>query len=328
VTAVTSLQPKWGFVCGRISVLEGRLVSRDFLLGLIAQEHMDDFVPHLQDTFLRDYLAPGAPWADFNALTDRCFYELVMAVRGDCPRTEPADLFLVQDDYLNLKNALLGATAFPFLPGLLSAEQLGAVVNGDTSDLPPLFKEPAMRVLEETSGADATTVDVVLDGAYLRHLIAVAEEMSIPLITECVMARVLARAIVAIWRAVQLERPPKLYEQSFYPIGAFTPMLAELLASGDPTTWPAIVGGALGDLLSEALDAPEQDQASRFELGAANHVVRLAREGQMQVAGPERVFSFLVGLYAEMQNLKLVVCGRFGHIDKPLLRERLRESYG
>jgi V/A-type H+-transporting ATPase subunit C len=47
----------------------------------------------------------------------------------------------------------------------------------------------------------------------------------------------------------------------------------------------------------------------------------------MQTAGPERVFAFLIGLQAEMQNMKLVVNGKLNRIDQTLLRQRLREGY-
>jgi V/A-type H+-transporting ATPase subunit C len=72
----------------------------------------------------------------------------------------------------------------------------------------------------------------------------------------------------------------------------------------------------------------EDEQASRFELLTVNQRLRLAQDGRMQTSGPERVFAFLAGLHAEMQNLKLIVTGRLNNIDPVLLGERLREVYG
>jgi len=105
---------RWGFVSGRISVLEGKLLPREFFLNLIAQEHLGDLIQHLQDTFLRDYLTPGTVWDDFSDICDRCFYEMALSLKGDAPSSLPVDLFLLQGDYLNLKAALAGSSAATF----------------------------------------------------------------------------------------------------------------------------------------------------------------------------------------------------------------------
>jgi V/A-type H+-transporting ATPase subunit C len=91
--------------------------------------------------------------------------------------------------------------------------------------------------------------------------------------------------------------------------------------------WPSVVGGEVGDILSESVRLPEDEQISGFELKVTNHLTKIARDGKMQTAGPERVFAFLVGLQAEIQNMKLVVNGRLNRIDQTLLRQRLREGY-
>ena len=75
------------------------------------------------------------------------------------------------------------------------------------------------------------------------------------------------------------------------------------------------------------MNCPRDEQISGFELKVTNHLTQIARDGKMQTAGPERVFAFLVGLQAEIQNMKLVVNGRLNRIDQTLLRQRLREGY-
>ena len=125
---------------GRLSVLEERFAGREFFTGLIAQENLGDIVPHLQETFLREYLSPGAAWEDFSALADRCFHETVLSIRVECPTGIPADIFLIPFDYLNMKNALLRETIFPFPAGLFQEELLQAVAHGEYGDLPETMR--------------------------------------------------------------------------------------------------------------------------------------------------------------------------------------------
>lgn len=319
---------EWGFVCGRISVLEGRLLSRDFFLSLISQQHMDDLLQHLQDTFLREYIVPGAPWEDFSRIADQCYYDLVASIREESPSPVPADLFLSQGDYLNLKNALSGIREFPFLPGQVSLEKIQAIANGDLADLPPVFRELAPGQGGEGGEFDPSVADVVVDGAYLRHLHVLAGQLKSPMILRCVMARVLGYAISVAWRALRQGRSLKSYLQHFLPQGEFNPVLNEIAAIASPEAWPPVVGGEVGDLMAAALGMPIDEQVSSFEQQVVNHVLALASDGRLQTAGPERVYSFLAGLQAEMQNLKLVVSGKLNRIDAAVLRQRLREVYG
>ena len=320
--------PAWGFVCGRISVLEGRLLSKDFFLALSTQHHLDDILQHLQETFLREYIAPGAPWDDFSALADRCFYDIALSIREDSPSPVPANMFLSQGDYLNIKNALSGMDEFPFPPGEISIYTIEDIADGELADLPPVFREISTSGGSEVQEFDETIADMVVDGAYLRHLLDLAKTLDSPLILSCIRLRVLSYAVSVLWRAFRQGRPLKPFQQYFFPIDGFTPVLNEIAGAGNVTSWPILIGGEVGDFLAEALQVEEDEQASRFELLTVNQRLRLAQDGRMQTSGPERVFAFLAGLHAEMQNLKLIVTGRLNNIDPVLLGERLREVYG
>ncbi len=307
-------------------MLEGHLVAQEFYATLLAQERLDDLIPHLQDTFLRDYLGPGSPWEDFSSLADRCFYDNALSLRDDCPDPTVADLFLINGDYLNLKNALVGSHSFPFRPVMLSTERLSAIAAGDNNSLPEWVQESGVATLREAP--DPASLDAALDGAYLRHLLAMGQSLNNPLFFQCVQERVLARAIAVIWRAVRLGAGLRNHQQYFLPLGEHTLLLSDLLSASDTRAWPGIVGGELGELLEHAMEFSEDEQVSQFELMSANRLTCDARAGAYQTAGPERVFAFLVALYAEMQNIKLVVCGRLNRVDIDLLRRRLRVCHG
>jgi len=319
---------EWGFVCGRISVLEGRLLTRDFLLSIATLHHRDDIFQHLQDTYLRDYIAPSSPWEDFSLLADRFFYDLAISIRDESPSPIPANLFLAQGDYLNLKNALSGMDNYPFSPGEVSIEKIMAIAKGDFSDLPPVFKEIAIGNWNEIQESGRTFADMIVDGAYLRHLISLAHEAESPMIGSCTEHRVLTYMVLVLWRALRQNRQLKDYRHYFLPIGEFNAIFYELSGVNTIDAWPPIVGGEVGDALAQALQTENTDPVSRFELLSINLHTKLAQDGLMQTAGPERVYSFLSRLSGEIQNLKLVVCGKLNNIDPTLLVDCIREIYG
>ncbi len=319
--------PRWGFVSARISVLEARLLPREFFLNLIAQEHLEDLVQHMQETFLRDSISPGAVWSDFSDLCDRFFYEMALSIREESPSSLPADLFLLGGDYLNLKSALTGSSEFPFNFGLLSQEKLMAVSHGDYTDLPPALRESESGFMGDSGEMDPAILDIILDGAYLRNLLAMAGKIGSQLITAYIHDRVLSHIVIILWRALRQQQPLRRYQQYLLPVGDFNHVITELSGTPNIDNWPSVVGGEVGDILSESIELQGDEQISGFELRVSNHLTRFARDGKIQTAGPERVFSFLAGLHVEVQNLKLVMNGRLNRIDQALLRQRLRECY-
>jgi len=318
---------RWGFVSARISVLEGKLLTKEFFLNLIAQEHLDDLFQHLQETLLRDYLSPGTVWEDFTSICDRCFHEMALSIKEDSPSSLPADFFLLQDDYLNLKSALQGSTDFQFTFGLLPMEKLTNISGGDRADLPRSLQRSDVRAPAEPEEVDPEVLDIFLDGAYLRNLLSIAHELKSRLVSAYIRDRALSYAIAVLWRALRQKQPLRRYEQYLLPLGDLTPIVSELSGMPSVESWPSVLEGSIGEILCESLELPPDDQISGFEVRIANHLTRIAGHAKMQTAGPERVFSFLAGLHVEIQNLKLVVNGRLNRIDRNLLRQRLKETY-
>lgn len=321
-------RPEWGFVCGRISVLEGKLLSREFFHSLIEQHHTDDIFQHFNDTLIQDYLGPGIPWEDFSSVADQCFYDLAVSIREECPSPEPANLFLIQNDYLNIKSALSGMEGTVFLPGIMSPEKIESIADGDLSDLPTSFRQRVSGGALDLGELDESVSDIIVDGSYLRHLLALVEDIKSPLILSCVHDRVLAYAVSSMWRALRQGRDLKQFADYFIPIGEDDPLLLEIAAAQDPSAWPEAIGGEIGEILLNALQMPFDEQISIFELKVANALIHSAADARIETAGPERVYAFLAGFHAEIQNLKLVVSGRLNRIDRDVLAQRLRHVYG
>lgn len=329
MVALTKSQNKWGFACGRVSALEARLMPYEFFVSLALLERTEDLFHRLQDTSLREYMVPGAvSWEDWSAIIDTYVNNTVVSLRGDSPSTALADLFTLSEDYLNLKRAVLNRAPFPFHASLFTEARLAEVASGGTSLLPDVIR-PAIAQLSGmgAEGQDAAVVDIVLDGAYLRHYLALAAQVQAPLIDFWARERVLSRAITALWRAARAGRSAKPFQQYFLPIGDLNGVVTDLIAAPDPRTWAGLIPGKIGDLFREALEAAEDEQAPRFEHVVGDYLTDIARRTKLQTAGPERVAGFLWGLWVEAFNLKLVISGKLNRIESDALKNRVRETY-
>ncbi len=326
---LTKSQNKWGFACGRVSALTGRLMPCEFFLSLAALERTDDLFHRLQDTSLREHMVPGAvSWEDWSTIIDTCVHELVVSIRRDCPNPALADLYTLSEDYLNLKRAVLGRTPFPFPAALFQEARLVEVASGNPSLLPDVVR-PAVAQLSGmgASAQDAVVADMVLDGAYLRHYLTLAAAVEAPLVLFWARERVLSRAVVALWRASRMGRPLKGFQQYLLPLEDLTGILSDIIAVNDRRAWAGLLPGRIGDLFRESLEAPEEEQVARFEHISANYLTDLARGTKLQTAGPERVAGFLWGLWTEAFNLKLVISGKLNRIEADALRARVRDTY-
>ena len=330
MTALTRSENKWGFACGRVAVLEGRLIPYEFFLNLAGLERAEDLFHRLQDTSLREHMVPGAlSWEDWSTIIDRYVHDAVLSLRRNCPNPDLVDIFTLSEDYLNLKRAVQNRPGYPFNKSVFSEARLAQVASGMTRLLPDCIR-PALASCAGISGGDGESqllVDIVLDGAYLRHYRVLGEASGAPLVKEWVGLRVLARALVVLWRAARAGQDLKLYPQHFLPIGESDGILNDLCAMPDPRSWGAIIPGELGDFWSRALEAKEDDQVATFDLLSTNYMTAMARGVKLQTAGPERVAGYLWGLWVEAFNLKLVISGTLNKVEPGLLKSRIRETY-
>ncbi len=326
---LTTEQENWGFVSGQTSVLEGGLLPKDFFVSLASVEKLEDMLHRLQDTPLRDFITPGASWEEWNDIVDQHFCRQMREVRAGSPDGALAALFLLSGDYLNLKRAVLGLGSHPFEKNLFSEERLAAAAAGDFSLFPAETRQ-AMARLGGAAADEASVragIDLVLDGAYLRHMLALAAGLEVPLVSAYVSDFVLAKGVAALWRMSLAGAGFKTVEDLFLPVGDHTHTLRALAAAGDPKSWGALVPGRVGDLFRQAAEQTEEPPVQAFELLVANHLMEVARRGKLQTMGPERVAGYFVGLRAQVYNFKLVISGRFNGIDPEMLKRRLRECY-
>lgn len=322
-------QHAWGFACGRISALEGNLLSTELFHSLVVLERTEDIFHRLQDTFLREWMVPGAVnFTDWTVTIDSYFQGQALSLRKDLPEPALADLFLLSFDYLNLKRAVLGQTVFPFTPNLFPAERLTAVAAGDSSLLPDGLR-PVVASLVNVAGGEggSVVVDLSLDGAYLRHLLAIGATLDNALVNACLNDLALGQAILTLWRAALSGASLKLYDRHFLPLGPFNGILSELIASSDVRNWRSAIPGEIGDCFEAAQQAADEEQMLRFDQLLSNHIMAMAQKGKLQTAGPERVFGYLWGLSVEAYNLKLLISGRINGISPELLKSRLRTCY-
>lgn len=325
VPAVAGYVPGWGVVCGMLGVYEERFREREFFLALVAQERQGEIFSRLQDTVVRDVLTPGAAWEDFTAMAHRCFHAAAISLRPLCPAPVPVDVFMAPFDFLNLKAAFAGRDEARFPPCLFDREHLAAFARGERDDLPA-----SVRSASQWQGWDvAKSVDgdLLIDGAYCRHILSMAEDADSGLIAMWAREHIRASLVKLFWRASIMGFPARRIRQNLEPMGDLEGLLEDLAGQANPQSWPTLVGGEVGDLVARALDERSDDAVTVFSDLADRHLVDVASPGRYQTAGPERVFAFMADFQFQVATLTLAVAGRLGGLRQDILKRRIELRY-
>lgn len=322
-------QYAWGFVCGRVSVLEGQLVSEGFYSTLLQQGNTEEMLRQLQGLPFEAANMGGASGDQWTQLLDLHYTDLMLSLRHDSPNPAVVDLFLLSGEYFNLKQALTKKTLYPFPKLLITEEALAAARIGDYSRLPDFARE----IAEPAEGAPrekepALPLELMADIAYLKHYLELANTTGAPLIQAYAQEFVLSRVILLLWRARRLGLSIQPYQGVLKDLEIDQTQVTEMMRLTNSAEWGAVIGGRLGALFEESLEAREHRQPAVLEQRVSEELAKLAQLGRSQVFGPERLFAFLVAISQELYNLKLVVSGRLKRIELPILRHELRVANG
>lgn len=327
--ALSKEQHRWGFVSAQISVLEGRMIPFEFFVNLSTVERTEDMFHRLQETAVREFMIPGAvTWEDWSTIIDNYVHAQIGELRKTSPKPYITDVFLLSEDYINLKRVLNGkAPTFP--KNLFTEERLTEVAGGNVSLFPDLIR-PAMTSLTSPGGTHTENpiiVDIILDGCYLRHYLDLIGKLDCPLLDQWAQLRVLSKIIVLLWRAVKNGYNMKLFSQYLLPLEPFNHLITELCNTSELRSWGAIIPGEAGDIWRECFELPEEEQISKFEQNMCDLLTQYVKKAKLQTMGPERVGAFCWGLHIEAFNLKLIISGKLNGLVTSVIKDRIRQTY-
>jgi len=305
------------------------MMPYDFFVNLGSIERTEDVLHRLQETSLREFMVPGAEsWEDWSTIIDTYVHSQIEQLKRSCPSTEITDVFLLSEDYVNLKRALAGKTNI-FPQNIFTENRLSDIAGGNVALFPEVIR-PALSVLANPAGPHSENpliVDIILDGAYLRHYLWLINRLQSPLLREWAEYRVLSKLVVILWRALRMEQNLKLYAQYMLPLEPFNHIVTELCNSNDVRNWVSIIPGEIGDIFRESLEFEVDEQIPKFEQKISNLITKMAQIAKLQTMGPERVGAFCWGLNVEAFNLKLIVSGKLNGLPTSMIKDRIRETY-
>jgi hypothetical protein len=317
---------EWGYVSGRVNVLETQLLNRNFFEGMLKSRSLSDARSSLAKTSYRMAFASDEHVRDFYAVLDA----YTESVTGDIIRISPRhalkDFFEIPGRYLAFRTIFLRAatrgTSVSELEGAFEALAVSAfersLLEGHISML---------RSREAPQNADSVARSIFLDSAVCTLRMGIADSVE----EESVRRLLHDLAVMRCWSAVLRSRwngtPAEVVRRWFVVPERYAEMVRNAAALSDANPITAL-SGTVSDHVFQILRTLGAEYIRRNVDAAVGDAVRdEVLENRMITYGPERVAAFLVAFQVEQENLRLVLASIVNRIEPRIVNERLRGEY-
>lgn len=330
-------QEDYAYAVARIRAIESKLLSQSRLERLLELSDPADAAKLLIESGYGTDQTDNRKASDFEALfsaEEEKVYNLLLEM---IPDPLPVHLFMRRHDYLNakliLKAEFLGVDVSKNLShmGTIKPEKLLAyITNRKLNELPDILRDAILESLESYSQTrDPQTVDLILDKASFKNMMADARDTGEPFMFELVKRLIDAANIRIFVRAKLLSMPKDFIKRALIEGGTIPQDKFDELSGQNVDKLFEILKtnglDSLADELSKAMS--RQEGLSEIERILDDSVIRFMKRYKYVTLGIEPVIAYLFYKETEIKNARLIVTGLVNGISQDIIKERLRLGY-
>ncbi len=325
-SAQASQSEAWGYVCGRIAVLETQLLPRGFFEGMLKSRSVADARSALAKTAYRAVFTADDQVRNFSDVLDAWSDSVVNDLLAVSPPHMIVSFFEALRRYPVFRGLFVKAAGRGASPSDL--ETAFDAIAANPFERSVLENHCSMlRTKDSPQTADTVGRSLFLDSAVLTLRLAIAG--SAP--EEKVRGLLRDIAVLQCWSAVLRSRwngtSADVIRKWFVLPDPYADMARNIAALADTNP----VGGLSGFVSEGALRSLREtgnEQIRRNVDAAAGEAVRdQTLDLRSTVYGPERVLAFLVAYAVELENLRLALASSVHGIEPRIVLERLRREY-
>jgi len=322
----------WAFASGLAAVREARMLPAGFFRQLIAEPGLDGVMHRLTETPLGERLHRPEELRHADRHAAEHYSDCLDEMRRVCPDPRIADVLALPHDFVSLKNFVkrrqMKLDVGDGSPSRYGEETWDRLWADLPTRLPGCFREAAARGRAALGAAPERpeALDVAVDSVSLKALRESAEQLGNEFVTGYFRRYDTAKGVEMLWRA-RLQQAGEATERTIAD-GRCEEAVFRALLRMDEADWHEVLPvpmHGLGPGIHEPTKALARLRA--FAKAADEWLMAYAREAKRVPFGPERVLGYLVGLEAELYNLKVAAAGRANDVPADLLEGRLRACY-
>jgi len=323
---------KYGFVNGRITYLETKLLTPHHVERLIEAENLEEALRSLAET---DYGRVFEEVPEEEVVVERNLMgylkEVLDSLEKDCPDRELFYYFRLKYDFQNLKTALklrLGGEAggtFSLL-GNYKAEELNSLVlEGRYQELPEPYRGAivdAVAKYEETENPQQ--IDILLDRAYFTELSKVSRRQKRDFMISFTTTLIDLANLKMFLRARILQKTRGFLEGYFIDGGEIQKKELVSLFDEEETR---VIEHFRGTDYYHLVRGGFERGLNFLEVIINDFVSKKIAEFKYLIIGPEPVLRYLLWKENEVRMVKLILLGKIWGVPKDRVRAQVREMY-
>lgn len=327
-------QPSYAYACARISALEKSLFGKDAIRRM-AEGSLEDALRQLSDAKYGNL--PDATGEDTERMIESVRKQTAQTIRELSPDSKLTDLFLLQTDAQNLKvlikARLLGSADVAWLEGgLISHEQLSAMVSNAKYDLLPDEMSEAMNRLEAKLkiSQEPQLVSVYADYGYHAHCLHASGSIKEPFVRQYFSALCDFNNVITFLRMRAMGAQKEDLKEVLLPnAGVQGDALIAAYELSAETLNKAISTSVAKIALQEGLNRMlASGSISMLEKARDDYLLSLVKDHRHESMTIFPIVGYLLAKDREAKAVRLILTVKRNKLDDAIIAERLRELYG
>ena len=327
-------QPSYAYACARISALEKSLFGKDAIRRM-AEGSLEDALRQLSDAKYGNL--PDATGEDTERMIESVRKQTAQTIRELSPDSKLTDLFLLQTDAQNLKvlikARLLGSADVAWLEGgLISHEQLSAMVSNAKYDLLPDEMNEAMNRLEAKLkiSQEPQLVSVYADYGYHAHCLHASGLIKEPFVRQYFSALCDFNNVITFLRMRAMGAQKEDLKEVLLPYaGVQGDALIAAYELSAETLNKAISTSVAKSALQEGLNRMlASGSISMLEKARDDYLLSLVKDHRHESMTIFPIVGYLLAKDREAKAVRLILTVKRNKLDDAIIAERLRELYG
>ena len=260
--------------------------------------------------------------------------EILLELKRLTPDKEVVDLFLIKNDYHNLKTLIKGEAAGTKASSLLSSAGRilpEALVYAYTEESYRDLTEEMTKALISAKEVMARTsnpqkADFILDKAYFEELKIKAAAIGSDFVSEYIALLIDIANLKSLIRSKKMGKGAEFLREALIDGGSIS--IDRLLAAGDGEAISAIYAStSLEETAEKGKEALEGGRMTEFELAADNALSTYLKKSRLVTYGAEAVVSYLASVESEITAVRIILTCKLTGVPAETIKERLRDMY-
>ncbi len=325
------------FGSANVRTLEGAIIGRERIAHLLEAKSADEAYAILAEYGVQLYRYEDSGTMAREETLLGILKGAYAHVTELAPDSEALALWLYPYDCNNLKAAIKCAArgiepySMMFDFGTVPTEEVMQAVSIGVFDAFPkemrTAAEEAVTTFAQTQNPQV--VDLILDRACYKDMLAAAEASKNDYVLRIVTARIDLANLMILLRVLRMrsgEAGRALLRDALLVGGRLSlDALTACYDAGEDSLWETLKGTEYR-AFAEQLYVSDGSLAAAEKL-ADNAVMKIIREAKFIPMGLEVMVAFLLGHEYEVKNLRIVLSGKEAGVDTKTIRERIRDSY-